>query len=146
MKKIIIAIFILVASAATFAAGGRNLSSREETKRLSDDFMKKISDGQIGPAFESIRPYFPLPDNEFAVTLDKTVKQLATISVQYGRPAGYELVKEEMVGTSLVKYTYLQKFEKNALRWSLLFYGPGNRWQINNLNWDSKIRKLFPGN
>lgn len=145
MKKIVCAILILAAAAA-YGAGGRSLGSREETKRLSDDFMKKISSGQIAPAFELIRPYFPLPDNEFAVTLERTVKQLATVSEQYGRPAGYELVKEEIVGSSLIKYTYLQKYEKNALRWSLLFYGPEGRWQINNLNWDSKIRKLFPGN
>jgi hypothetical protein len=54
-----------------------------------------------------------------------------------------ELVSQATVGNSLVRYTYLHKFQNHAIRWIFTFYQATDGWAVNGVSFDDQIDLLF---
>ena len=49
----------------------------------------------------------------------------------------------ERIGTSFVRYTFLQKYERYAMRWTFSFYRPKDGWMTSTFKWDDQIEALY---
>ena len=105
--------------------------------------MQQIVAGKIEAGFRIIEPYFPIPESEISVLEIQAVKQIGMVGQRFGNPIGYELVKKEEVNDVLIKYTYLEKFDRHTLRWIFIFYKPKDKWLMNSFTWDDSIQSLF---
>jgi hypothetical protein len=119
------------------------LNTRDDTKKLCEAFVQSVIAGKTDDAFKSIKPYMPVPENEFGMLHLQTVKQLGMVEPRFGAAVGYEFVKEEAMHDSVVMYTYIQKFERHIIRWMFIFYKPKDKWLLNAFTWDDKIHELF---
>jgi hypothetical protein len=119
------------------------LATQEQTKDACQAAANKLASGDIDAAFNSLIPYWPLPKEEITALAYQSKTQLAMVASRFGEPIGAEYVRTEMVGSSLVKQTFLLKFTKHALRMSCMFYKPRNTWLMNTIAWDDKPQDFF---
>ena len=94
-------------------------------------------------AYDAVKPYWPLP----AVEIDGLANQMNTqwpmVKQRFGTSLAIEFVHTKKVADSFVEYTYLQKFERHALRWVIVLYKPADHWLINAVSWDDSVSLLF---
>ena len=73
---------------------------------------------------------------------DLTKRQISLLAPRFGKAIGYELVNIATPCGSIMKYTYIVKHERHALRWRFTFYKPKEKWILNTFRWDDKITEL----
>jgi len=117
-------------------------TKREITARL-DAFMQLLVDGDNAAAFGLLAPYWPFGAEEVAGVRRSLEENADTILARYGDLVGYELAEQQEIGSSLLRFTYLAKYERHALRWSFDFYRPEDRWLLNSFWWDDSVEELF---
>ena len=67
-------------------------------------------------------------------------KYLSNIS-QAGALNGYEKIMERSVGNSLKLVSYLLKYEKEPVRFTIIFYKPKDRWVIRRFQFDTDLKE-----
>jgi hypothetical protein len=93
-------------------------------------------------AFNDVLTAEGLPHNKTALEKLKTFREEAVQHI--GKPLGQvELVCREKIGTSFVKYVYLERYEHSALVWAVTFYRDANAWRAAQLEWSAEFRNLF---
>lgn len=146
--KTLNALLLVVAFAATAAgqetAAPKSLPSLAEARKLADRAVASAQRENFDDAYGAVKPYWPLA----AVEIDGLANQMRTqwpmVQQRYGKSLATEFIKEEKVGDSFVRYIYLQKFERHALRWIFTFYRPaGEGWLVNGVSWDDGVAELF---
>ncbi|MDF9440831.1 MAG: hypothetical protein ABS96_20195 [Lysobacteraceae bacterium SCN 69-123] len=140
MKRILLVLLLLVAPAA---AGAETLRSEADTLALSRRMMDVAMTQPPGAAFAVLKPYWPMDPAEIDGLASKASLQWQVIEARFGKPLGYELVSTERIGQSFVRYVYLQKFEKHALRWRVSFYRPRDAWITNQFAFDDQFESLY---
>lgn len=135
-------LFLFLFSQACFAQ--QTFQSKDQTKQISNQFMRAIVALDVPGAFKILQPYFRTSsEEEFAKLQVQTINQLDAYTERFGFPLGAELVKEEEVGDILLQYSYIEKYESNVLRWIFVFYKPKDQWIFKSLSWDEKIQPLM---
>ena len=142
-RTLIVLVCLLFVVNSSMAAEKKFLSTKSEIKKLCEDFMQKIVAGEVETAFDIIEPHFHIPEDELSMLKLQTVKQLGLVGPRFGKPIGYEFVKEESIKKTLLKYTFIEKFEEHAVRWIFIFYKPKEKWLLNSFLWDDMIHTLF---
>ena len=56
-----------------------------------------------------------------------------------GGYAGHNLISKKTVGDHLTLYTYIIRYDRQPLRFSLLFYKPSNEWRLFNFSYDDSL-------
>jgi len=118
-------------------------NSPTDAKWLCETFMMKLIGSGVQDAFEELKPYFPLSEAELSMIAMQTLQQFELIKSRFGQLVGYQLVKEEMVNNVILRFIYIQKFEKHAVRWIFYFYKPADQWMFNEFYIDDKLKDLF---
>ncbi len=143
MKRSALVVLCLILAASYAAAQPKQLDSREECLRVCDEFMKRFVAGRIEKGFEVLKPYSVIPEKEFTEAVSQSVNQLGLIGNRIGKIVGYQLVGEETVKDTIVKYTFIAKYEKHVIRCIFMFYRPGEKWIFNRFNFDDNVDELF---
>ena len=120
-----------------------SLGSKEECKTLCDEVMAALAGSAIREAFQKVGPHWAFGPGELSEFQIKTTQQMTAATPRYGKPIGYEFIRQAAVGESLVRLTYLQKFERYLCRWTFTFYKPRDRWLLTDFKWDSQTQALF---
>ena len=60
-----------------------------------------------------------------------------------GASVGYEFIRSERVGDSLLKLVYIEKAEKQAIPWQFIFYKTTAGWALSAFNTGDDINTLF---
>tara|TARA_R110002110_G_scaffold166602_2_gene367280 strand:- start:32196 stop:32630 length:435 start_codon:yes stop_codon:yes gene_type:complete len=116
-----------------------------KTLKLSESFVTQVEQGQIEAAFEMLKAHWPMSNVEVDNLKNHTMRQRKVVVSRYGEPQAVEFVKTELVGKSLVRHTFIEKFESHALKWELSFYKNKGKWLISTVYWDDEISTLFKG-
>ncbi len=144
MKKIPVLFIIgLFVAGSCFAQQLSYLGSTEECKKLSESTMREIFGGNIPKAFALVKPYFPIPESEFATLQMQTIQQLGMIGQRFGAAVGYEFFEMEEVKNTFMQFIYVEKFERHFIRWIFVFYKPKNKWLLNSFRFDDEIKFFF---
>jgi hypothetical protein len=118
----------------------------EQPKRTPDEiidaFFSTIKADRVDAAYDTLKSEFAMADRgdeEARGMRTQTQKALDA----YGPVLGYELVREEKLGTHLMRRTYLLIGEVLPLRWKFYFYQPADRWLLIDMRIDDAIAEWF---
>lgn len=70
-------------------------------------------------ALEESPPYVVIPHGEFETMPAQAELQLPVIASRFDKPIGFEFVRNDTTGESLVQAMCLQKFERHARVWRI---------------------------
>ena len=121
----------------------KQLIVASDAKWLCELFMLKLVNDTVQDAFNELQPYFPIPETEFAMLEMQTYQQLDLVKSRYGTILGYSLVEEQTISDTVLRFVYLLRFERHAIRWMFYFYKPDDTWFFNEFYFDDKIREFF---
>lgn len=76
-----------------------------------------------------------VPDEK--VTKVKT--SLTSLSKQIGNYVDYELITKKSAGKDLVLYSYLVKYDRQPLRFTMIFYRSTTVWRLYNFQFDTDV-------
>jgi hypothetical protein len=123
-----------------------NVSTQSgKTLDISKSFVTQVEQGKIEEAFEMLKAHWPMSNIEVDNLKAHTIQQRKVVVTRYGEPQAVEFVRSELVGKSLVRHTFLEKFDNHALKWELSFYKNKDKWVISTVYWDDDISSLFLG-
>ena len=119
------------------------LQSKQAMQSLVETVMKDVGQGKLRDGMERLTPYILFPAMEMNTQLSQVEMQMPMVLQRYGKPVGFDLVKVETAGNSLIQFAYLQKFERHALVWRFIFYQSNGLWMLNHWSFDDKVKMLF---
>ena len=138
MKYIIIIAFMLI-----FITACEDRTSEKKTFDIAQEVVSFVEQNKVDQAFEILKLHWPLSPSEVDNLREHTERQREVVKSRYGLPIGVEFISTEKVGKSLIKHTFIEKFERHSLKWQLSFYKPKDQWIINSVYWDDKISELY---
>jgi hypothetical protein len=92
---------------------------------------------------KSFRHLSNIPSAEFDAMLGQLPVQLPGMYARIGPTMGYEFIREEKLGESIARLTYIHKFERHATRWYFFCYKGKSGWMINTFKFDDKVDELL---
>jgi len=119
------------------------LKTEAEIRRFADSIVEKAGQGKSTEAFALTKKHWPLPSEEIDNLAHQTESQLEMVRSRFGDVLGHEFIMEEKIGNSFLRYQYIVKFERHAVRWVLIFYKPKDEWMLNMVKWDDQIELLY---
>ena len=119
------------------------LLTEADALALCEVFLERVVAGQYKEAFVQIRPYFPVSQARVDKIESETTEQLGMAELQFGKALDHSFVSAEQVQSSVLRFRFLQRFDRDAIFWEFVFYRPQNVWLINALGFDDEIRDLF---
>ena len=115
------------------------MRSPDAVVALTDQAMQHITSGDFREGINLLRPYTTAQK----IDLDSMVAQaeinMPTMIERYGKSIGYELLRNDTVGNSLIQVVYLQRLERHAVVWRFILYRGSNGWLINTFNFADDI-------
>jgi hypothetical protein len=139
MNRLIFIIFIFI----SFNANADGFKSPDETKKFSDLMINTIYKEQFKKAFNSAKPYWPIPSVEIDGIVNKINQQWPIISQRFGKPMGVEYIRKETIGKSFIRYYYLHKFTNHAIYWQLDYYKANKNWKLDKVLFKDDLDVLF---
>lgn len=140
LSRAIAAIPLLLAAASASAQG---VPTIEDLKKATDAAMETVGRGDLAGGLKSIQPHFVVSSAEFESMVGQANLALPVWNTRFGASRGHEFIEEKRVGSSLVRLTYIHKFDMHATRWHFYSYRGKNGWSINTLTFDDKLQELF---
>lgn len=144
MRKVCVVVFLLVVCCVwAVELHSKSFANKNVCKKVCEEVMILVGNGKIDEALKTLEPYWLFGRSEFDKVYIHTINQMELVKPRFGKIIGYEFVREEMINDTIMRLTYIQKFERHAIRWIFLFYKPDDKWLLNSFTWDDKISQLF---
>jgi hypothetical protein len=147
LRRFVFAVLLvapLVALTGTSHAQQMTFGTAAEARKSIDAVMTNVSAGNYDAAWKQLRVVSTFPDAEFDAFVAKFGTQSASIAQRYGPALGTEFVREEKAGNSLVRLSYLSRYERSGLRWYFVLYRSKSGWALIDFKVDSNLDALFP--
>ena len=141
MLRTVVALLLVV---ATNVASAQGVPSLADIRRVTDEVMKKVGEGNIEAGLLTFKHLTIIPESEFDSLVGQTKLQLPIVVGRFGASMGHEFLAEDKIGQSLARITYINRFEKHAMRWVFYCYKGKSGWVINTFRFDDKWPDLFP--
>lgn len=142
MFRLLVALALF--SATTFAAAQtRFLASTEDTRKVSEGIVASVASGNTSGAIKTMRPLAVVPSTDLDVFEAQFNSQQQGVLRQFGAPSGYEFVREEKLGTRLLRQSFLVFHEKAPLRWNFVFYKQDKGWVLSHFAFDGNALGFF---
>ena len=138
--RVWITILILFMAQSVYADALKEIS---ETKSLSDKIMQHFLKEEFTEGLGIAKVYWPLPPVEIDSLANQINTQWVIVRQRFGNPSGMELIKEERIGKSFIRYYYLHKFDNHAIYWRFTYYKPENEWKVNGITYRDDLDFLF---
>ena len=124
-------------------AYGATLRNVEAAKELAEKVLSRAAAGDMDGIVTVVKPYWPFPEDELEALVLQTSQQRNMLATRLGKSLGFALVRRETAAETLLRLTYVEKFENTGLRWMFTFYKVRDVWKFNSFTWDEEIAKLF---
>lgn len=140
-------LLILATLAVSFTASAQSkfLPNAADAKRAAEGIVASIAASNFPGAWKEMKPLSVIPGSEIDVFEAQFNSQVESILRRFGSPIDYELVREESLGASLVRYQFLVRHEKAPLRWMFVFYRAEKGWVMTDFKFDGNAPTFFPG-
>jgi len=128
---------------AASAARAETLRVESDLKPFADKVMSTTVNSGLKAGFAVMRPYLVIPEAELQNVLVRSIAQREETAARYGKTIGFEYVGRKKLGDSLVRLTYIEKTERQALPWMFHFYQTRNGWVLSSFLWNDRASELF---
>lgn len=133
----------LCAAAFHVSAHAATLSGETQVRELTDKVMTAAGKGQTDDAYAIIAPYALTDVTSFDRARVTARTSRMRLEQTIGTSVGYEFIRSETAGTSLLKLTYIEKAEKQAVPWEFIFYKTAAGWALSAFNNGDDVNTLF---
>ncbi len=141
MRKLAgVLVFLLVANCH---AGDKVLKSEDETEMLAEKVMASVVAGKYLEAFDTLKPYWPMPESEVDALATKSVQARNTAESRFGKSVDYKFANKKFAADCLFCLNYLERCEHTALVWQFIFYKVGAGWHVNIVRWNDNVSLVF---
>ncbi|HHW60262.1 MAG: hypothetical protein WBL11_06340 [Bacteroidales bacterium] len=134
-RTIIFISFFLI----TFNLFNQNIPSYEP---LMEEFFLIYKKNTPPEAIDFIFKTNPIIIQKNAEEITQIKLRLSAITAMLGEYHGYEKIREQKYGESLVVVTYMLKYSYQPLFYTFTLYYPNNKWQLQTIKFDDKISDL----
>ena len=127
---------------AFLLSGGINAAefkSPDAAVALADKVMAQVAAGDLRGGLEALKPHTVVPTAEFEAMIGQAELQQPMLSARFGKSIGYELLRNDTVGQSLIQLIYLHKYERHATVWRFIFYRTDSGWTLNTFKYVDDI-------
>ena len=139
-KLILIFIYLLIYTTGSYAAYFENVAHIEkETSRV----MNVIKSGDVSKAFDDLRDFWPISDDEFEIGKRQTLQAIKRLQKRFGLPVDIVHINSSNIADTFVKINYFVKYSEHAIQWEFYFYKGPNGWLLNTVDTNDNIKKLF---
>lgn len=115
-----------------------NSSAQEGPQKLIDEFFNLYKNKGTNEAIDYIFSTNKwMKDSKDQIESVK-IKLNGTLK-QIGDYNGYNLITIKTLGDHLSLYTFMVRYDRQPLRFSLLFYKPQEQWRLQNFSYDASI-------
>jgi hypothetical protein len=115
--------------------------SGDKPEEAMSAFFTALKGNQVDAAYDALVKGTIIADRAEDVSALKT--RTKTALDNYGPIAGYEVVDEKIVGTTLLRRTVVSLNSDLPLRWRFYFYKSGGAWKLVDLRVDDALVELF---
>jgi hypothetical protein len=143
-KRIAITLIALLSvaicgSQLVFSQAREKADDYQAAEQIAKQAVEKLKDDDISGMFSFLKGKINGDDKSFGNI------ESALPMVKEARLASYgnsvhevEFLHREVVGKSIVCFTYLEKLERQAVIWKFVFYRATTQWHLSGLMWDDK--------
>ncbi|GGZ31335.1 hypothetical protein GCM10007049_25530 [Echinicola pacifica] len=135
MKPILNLIIIILAfSSCQFASSqsGEAQTPEKINERFFDLYASKGPGEALDYAFSTNAWMDKNQTSDVKVKLNEFTEQL-------GNYHGKEAISKRSVGENLLLYTFLIKYDRQAIRYMFIYYKPNNKWQVQKFQYDVNL-------
>ena len=124
----------------SFAEG---INSKDEARKLADKMVSHFIKKEFSEGMSLAKTHWPLPKVELDNLISKIQGQWPIVDKRFGKAIGSELVREDKIGDSFIRYFYLHKFKNHAIYWKITFYKPEKHWMVNGVSFRDNLDILY---
>ena len=117
-----------------------NAHAQNSPRNMAEAFLATISQGQMATGYSKLFEGSNIARDRGQGGAIR--KQTEAALPPLGKVLGFELIREEPFGTSLVRLVYLLKSERHLTAWEFYFYKPKNFWFVAEVNFSDKFHLL----
>ena len=119
------------------------LPSADAAVALSDRIMQHLVVGKAVEGFDLARPHAMVTKAQMDEFLQQVTTQQATWDARFGESTGYELLRNDTVGDSMIRTLFLHRFDEHAIVWYFIWYRGTKGWMLNRFVFLEDSTKLF---
>lgn len=124
----LLALLLLGAPAVSGAAVG--LPSLDDSKALANQSTFLLAQEKFDGGFEVLKRHWPLPDAELQLLIRQTTADWPRVRQRFGKMQGLRYIGEQRISPTLIRYSYLQRFEKGSGQWQFTFQQYRGSWLV----------------
>ena len=113
----------------------------KEPGEFVEEFFTQVKAGKVGPAFDTLLAGSGIPAMK-PQGVETLKTQTASGLPILGKILGFEKLREETFGTSIVRLVYVLKSEKAPTIWEFYFYKPQKNWFLANVLFNDQFQLL----
>ena len=132
MLKKIILICVLIISVNTVA------QSQDDPQKIIDQFFSLYRTKGVSESVDYLFSTNKWMEESKDQVENVKFKLNSTLKI-VGKYEGHSLITKKTVGEHLVVYTFMVRYDRQPLRFWMLFYKPNNEWRIQNFKFDDQL-------
>ena len=118
-----------------------------EARGVAESLIAKLRTGQYADFVEAVKQVMIfVNEKEFEMFRQRFEESRALYHGVYGQPTGdFELIGESSLRPELVRFVYLEKFQRGAVAWFFVLHHDQEKWRLNGIVWNKDLIHTFPG-
>ena len=141
--RLLPALVLSLCAAAAAHARADTLKADADLKPFGDRIMSAVAGAGLPAAISVMRPYVVISETELQNALLKMQAQREQLGPRYCKTMGFEYIGTKRLGQSLLRLTYIEKTERQALPWMFHFYRTANGWVLTSFIANDLSSELF---
>jgi len=113
----------------------------KEPGEFVEEFFKYVKEGKVSQGYDILFAGSDIPAMK-PQAVDMIKSQTASGLPMYGKILGFEKIREEKFGISIVRLVYILKSEKAPTIWEFHFYRPQANWFLGNVLFNDQFQLL----
>ena len=109
-----------------------------QPKLSAEAFLTSVQNSDIIGAYDRLFSGSPFPKDK-PHDYAHLKSQTQTTMQRFGHVVGFDFIKEEEFGPSIVKLLYALRFEKQPIIWEFYFYMPKESWIVVSVKLDENF-------
>jgi hypothetical protein len=105
-----------------------------------DAFFGSVMEIKVETAYDNLFSNSQI--NQKREIVESLKKQTSGLLAALGSPLGFEFVKEQRYGESVVRVVYILKYDKGPIMWEFYFYKPKSDWIMINMEFNDRLTIL----